>query len=136
MATAFETEVLIDRPLPEVWRELSDWERGDRWLPGVESIRCEGTILTFRTRGRERHSTITDVVPGTAVTLESEQGGVRARYTYRLEPADRGTRAHLRADVATRGMTTLLAPVIRAAVRRIDGVQLERLREVMEGTRP
>jgi carbon monoxide dehydrogenase subunit G len=135
MAKAFETEVLIDRPVPDVWRELTDWEGGGRWLPGVDTMRCEGSTLTFHTRGKERTSTITDVVPGTALTLESVQGGVTARYVYRLEPAGQGTRARLHADVATRGVTTLLGPVIRAAVRRTDGVQLERLRQVVEGAR-
>ncbi|WP_181780993.1 SRPBCC family protein [Pseudonocardia pini] len=133
MAKAFETEVLIDRPVSDVWRELTDWERGGRWLPGVDTLRREGATLTFHTRGKERTSTITEVVPGTALTLESVQGGVTARYVYRLEPEGEGTRAHLSADVATRGVTTLLGPVIRAAVRRTDSVQLQRLREVVEG---
>jgi uncharacterized protein YndB with AHSA1/START domain len=141
MAKAFETEVLIDRPVPDVWRELTDWEGGGRWLPGVDAMRCDGgtrpgATVTFRSRGKDRTSTISEVVPGTAVTLESVQGGVQARYAYRLEPAGQGTRAWLCADVVTRGVTTLLGPVIRAAVRRTDAVQLERLREVVEGARP
>ncbi|GAA1839871.1 hypothetical protein GCM10009836_18860 [Pseudonocardia ailaonensis] len=133
---AFETAVQIDRPVPDVWRELTDWERGPRWMPGVEAVRRDGATLTFRARGKERTSRIAEVVAGSSVTLVSVQGGVTARYTYTLEPSGRGTRASLCADVVTTGVTTLFGPLIRVAVRRTDSVQPARLRTVVEGARP
>jgi carbon monoxide dehydrogenase subunit G len=132
---AFETEVQIDRPVQDVWRELTDWERAGRWMPGVETMRRNGSTLTFRTRGKERTSTVAESVAGSSVTLESVQGGVTARYVYALAPSGEGTRASLSADVVTTGVTTLFGPLIRAAVKRTDSGQLARLREVVEGTR-
>jgi carbon monoxide dehydrogenase subunit G len=121
---AFESQVHIDRPVQAVWRELTDWV----WLPEV--VRHDGATVTFRARGREHTSTVSE--DGTAVTLESVQGAVTARYTYRLDPAGDGTRATLAADVVTRGALSLFAPLIRTMIRRTDGTQLEHLREAAE----
>jgi hypothetical protein len=123
---AFESVVHIDRPVPDVWRALTGWV----WLPEV--VRHDGETVTFRARGKERTSTVSVVAPGTAVAVESVQGSVSARYTYRLAPAGDGTRAQLSADLVTRGAASLFAPLLRTAVRRTDGSQLERLREVAE----
>jgi hypothetical protein len=69
------------------------------------------------------------------VTLHSVQGGVTARYVYRLEPDGPGTRAVLTADVETAGFPwVLLGPLVRLAVRRADVGQLGAFRAVVEGT--
>lgn len=123
---AFESQVHIDRPVPDVWRELTGWV----WLPEV--VRHDGATVTFRARGRERTSAVTEVTPGTAVTVESVQGAVTARYAYRLEPVGEGTRVSLVADVVTRRSAGLLGPLVRAVIRHTDRTQLEKLREVAE----
>ncbi|WP_214401337.1 SRPBCC family protein [Pseudonocardia lacus] len=140
MRRAFESKTVIDRPAAEVWRELTDWERAPRWMPGIDAMSCDagtapGSTVTFRTRGRARTSTITEVEPGRALTLVSVQGGVTARYTYRLLPSDDRTRVRLTADVATAGPWVVLGPVVRAAIRRADAHQLTALREVVQGGR-
>jgi hypothetical protein len=67
------------------------------------------------------------VSAGRLLTLTSTQGPVTAAYAYTLAPAGAGTRIDLVVDVAVTGPLRLLAPVIRAAVARQDGGQLERL---------
>lgn len=140
MTRAFESETSIDLPVPAVWRELTDWERAPRWMPGVGSMRCTagtevGATISFESRGTVRTSTITAVEPGRSVTLRSVQGGVTADYAYRLEPDGPRTRAVLTADVGTAGFPwVLLGPVVRAAIRRSDAGQLGALRAVVEGS--
>jgi uncharacterized protein YndB with AHSA1/START domain len=135
MTHAFTAAREIDRLPDEVWRRLTDWERAAAWL-GVDALTADGptavgTRLRFTTRGKEATSEIVALDPGTSITLRSVQGGVTADYAYRVEADPRGSRVSLVADVQTRGAWTLLAPVIRAAIRRSDSVQLERLDEAL-----
>ncbi|MHA6785661.1 SRPBCC family protein [Pseudonocardia saturnea] len=138
MTRAFEVETTIDRPVGQVWRELTDWDRAPRWMPGVQAMHCDagtavGATICFESRGRTRTSAITAVEPERSVTLDSVQGGVTARYVYRLEPAGERTRAVLTADVDAAGFPwALLGPLIRTAVRRADAGQLGAFREVVE----
>jgi uncharacterized protein YndB with AHSA1/START domain len=131
MVQAFRTTREIGRPVDEVWRQLTDWDRAAGWL-GVDSIRADGptrvgTTLRFTTRGKERTSEIAALDPGRSVTLRSRQGGVTADYTYAVEPHGAGTRVTLVADVVTRGLWRVAAPAIRVAIRRTDAGQLDAL---------
>jgi uncharacterized protein YndB with AHSA1/START domain len=131
MSRAFSVTRQIDHPADEVWRQLTDWDRAAGWL-GVDSIRAEGptqvgTTLRFVTRGKERTSEITELEPGRWITLRSQQGGVTADYRYTVEPAAAGSRVTLTADVRTAGAWALAGPLIRTAIRRTDGGQLDAL---------
>ena len=139
MKTAFTDEQAIDVAPDVVWSRLTDWAQAARWMPGVESMRADGplapgTELRFVARGKERTSTITAVEPGRSLTLRSVVGGVTADYTYTVRPGSDGgaTVAGLEALVGTRGIVTLLAPVIRGAIAREDGVQLADLKAWVE----
>ena len=112
-------------------------------MPGVESMRADGplavgTVLTFVARGKEHTSTVASLEPRRAITLRSVQGGVTADYAYTVRPGDEpgGSAVSLQADVATRGVMTLLAPVIRGAIAREDGEQLTRLKAWVEAAPP
>jgi uncharacterized protein YndB with AHSA1/START domain len=131
MTRAFTVTQAIDRPAEEVWRQLTDWDRAAGWL-GVDRVTAEGptaagTRLRFTSRGRDRTAEMAAVAPGRSVTLRSQQGGVTADYTYRVEPADAGCRVTLDADVRTRGAWAVLGPVVRRAIRRSDAGQLAAL---------
>ena len=131
MVQAFRTTREIGRPADEVWRQLTDWDRAAGWL-GVDGIHADGatqvgTTLRFTTRGKERTSEITAVEPGRSITLRSRQGGVTADYTYAVAPTGGGSRVSLDADVVTAGAWRLVAPAIRAAIRRADAGQLDAL---------
>jgi uncharacterized protein YndB with AHSA1/START domain len=131
MTRAFAASRTFERPPAEVWTQLTDWEHAATWL-GVDDIRATGptavgTELVFRARGKDRRSEIVALDPGRSVTLRSRQGGVTADYTYAVAPEGAGTRATLTADVRAAGAWALLGPVIRAAIRREDAGQLEKL---------
>jgi uncharacterized protein YndB with AHSA1/START domain len=133
MTRAFTVSRTVDLPPEEVWRQLTDWPAAAGWL-GVDDLRADGptavgTRLAFRARGRDQRSEITAVEPDRSVVLRSVQGGVTADYRYAVEPAGTGALVTLDADVRTRGAVRLLGPVIRAAIRRADRSQLDRLAE-------
>jgi uncharacterized protein YndB with AHSA1/START domain len=140
---AFHATTVIDRPAAAVWAALTDWPRAAEWMPGVDAVRTRGTAgadpaavgteLIVRARGKDRTSTITAVVPGRSLTLTSVQGGVTADYAYTVAPSSEGdgTTVTLAADVRTRGWWTVFGPLLRAAIRRADGGQLDAFRRVV-----
>ncbi len=133
MSTAFVATSVIDRPAETVWRILTDWHRAPDWMSGVDSVtHADGTTLRFLARNRERTSEITAVHPGESITLTSVQGGVRAAYTYSVEPDGEATRARLVADVTTTALWRPAAPALRALIRRADGGQLDALKKLVE----
>lgn len=132
MTLAFRDRRTVPAAPAAVWAVLTDWSRGPEWLPGVEVMSSEGptavgSVLHFTARGTERTSTVTAIDPGRSITLTSTQPGVLADYRYSLEPDGSGTAIALEADVTTKGAMRLLGPVIRSAIAKADGVQLERL---------
>lgn len=133
MSKAFVATEDIDRPAETVWRVLTDWRRAPAWMSGVDSVAHDGgSTLRFVARKRERTSEIAAVRPGESITLTSAQGGVRAAYTYTLEPAGDTTRATLVADVTTNPLWRPMAPALRAVIRRADGGQLVALKKLVE----
>jgi uncharacterized protein YndB with AHSA1/START domain len=136
MTRAFAVTRTIDRPVDEVWSRLTDWDRAAPWM-GIDAIRAEGatavgTTLRFTVRGKDRTSEIAALAPGRSVTLRSRQGGVTADYTYGVEPSGPGSRVTLTAEVETRGAWSLAGPMIRAAIRRTDGGQLDALERELD----
>ncbi len=132
MAEAFAAEATIDRPVQEVFARLTDWPRAAEWMPGVESVRADGDVLTVHARGKDRTSRITAYEPGRSVTLTSVRGGVRADYAYTCEPTGTGTRVSLRADCVTSGAWKFVGGMIRGAIRKADSGQLESFKRVVE----
>lgn len=133
MSVAFTATQVIDRPAGTVWRVLTDWHHAPGWMAGVDSVTpVDDTTLRFVARKRERTSEITAVRPGESITLTSVQGGVRAEYTYSVEPEGATTRATLVADVTTTPLWRPVAPALRALIRRADGKQLDALKRLVE----
>jgi uncharacterized protein YndB with AHSA1/START domain len=130
MTEVFTAETVIDRPVEAVWECLTNWDLARQWMPGVEALRAHGpvatgTTLAFTTRGKERTAKVVALDPGHSITLRSMQGGVTADYVYAVASHGDGTRVTLVADCRITGPEWLLAPVIRAAIRRADSGQLE-----------
>lgn len=138
MTTAFTSQATIDRPAPEVWAALVNWDNAQHWMEGIEWLRADGpveagTTLTFRARGKDRPSMIAKVDPGSLLVLRSEQGGVTADYHYRVRPIDATTsEVELTADCSTRGLVSLVGPLLRAAIRRSDSGQPANLKRLVE----
>ncbi|HEY5845414.1 MAG TPA: SRPBCC family protein [Microlunatus sp.] len=140
MTEIFAAEITIDRPIETVWARLVDWDTAAQWMPGVDALRAEGptaagTTLVFTTRGKERSAQIATVDPGRSLTLRSVQGGVTADYVYGCTPQGKGTRVSLVADCSMTGPVRVLGPLIRSAIRRTDGGQLDAFAATFKGVR-
>lgn len=140
MTEAFAVDVVVDRTPDQVWEGLTDWSQAHLWMSGVEWVRAEGptepgTILTFHARGKDRPAQIAEVEARRCVVVRSEQGGVTADYTYRLDPTDEtSTRVSLTADCRTKGMLWgPFSPLLRFLMRRTDQGQMQAFKTMMEG---
>ena len=140
MSRSFAVEATISQPAEQVWQALTDWSNAQRWMAGVDSLKADGatavgTKVSFHTRGRERTATIAKCRPGRSLVLRSVQGGVTADYEYAVEALGDGTsRVTLVADCQMRGLVwRAMGPLIRMAIRKTDGGQLEALKQVIEG---
>ena len=136
MRRLFQVDTVIDRPVAEVWTELTAWDRAPRWMNGIDEMRVDGTTVTYQARGKTHQAEITAIEPGRSVTIVNKQGGVTAQYVYHLSPEGNNTKATLTADLGIKGFpTVLLSPVIRTAIKRTDSGQLQALREVLHRAR-
>ncbi|MFI5492202.1 SRPBCC family protein [Actinoplanes sp. NPDC051859] len=133
MTTAFIASASIDRPATDVWARLTDWPAATAWMPGVQSIRVDGQRLIFRSRGRDRAGRVETVEPGRTVIVHSSQGGVTAAYTYTCTPDGARTTVTLTADCRAGGIWRPFGGLLRAAIRRADGGQVNALKRVIEG---
>jgi len=137
MPQAFRDNQTILASPHAVWAMLTDWSTASEWMPGVSDMRAAGdtaigTELTFSARGKARSSTVTALEPGRLITMSSTMPGVLADYTYTLEPAGDATTVSLVADVETSGPMRLMGKMIRSAIAKEDGVQLARLKALIE----
>ncbi|MDQ4137894.1 MAG: SRPBCC family protein [Actinomycetota bacterium] len=137
MTEAFSSTTTVAAAPERVWATITDWSKAPEWMPGTSSFRLEGAlrpgaVLHYTARGKERTSTVTDVVTNSSLTLESTVGKVHAAYTYVLSPVAGGTRVDLSADVRTSGAMRLLDGVIRRAIAKEDSSQLDRLKPLIE----
>ena len=140
MAAAIDVDATISRPPEDVWSVMTDWRNAPRWMGGIDEMRADGapvagTTVTFRARGKDRSAVITEAEPARSLVLRSVQGAVAADYTYTLHgAADGSTRVTLVAECTTQALGwRLVLPILRFAIRRTDGGQLEALKAVVEG---
>ncbi len=132
MSESFTVTARIDRPVDEVWAVLTDWDRAERWMDGIDDMRADGDHITYRARGRARTSTIVEHDPGRRVVLRSVVGGVTADYAYEVTDDGDGTMATLTARCTTTGGWAVLGPLIRRGMRRADRGQLDDLKALIE----
>ena len=141
MTEAFAVSATVAAPPDRVWATITDWSAAPAWMPGTSAFRLDGplrrgAVLHYTARGKERTSTVAEVVPERSLTLVSTVGKVHAGYTYTLTPVSGGTRVDLTADVRTAGAMRLLDGVIRRAIAKEDSSQLDRLKPLVESGQP
>jgi uncharacterized protein YndB with AHSA1/START domain len=101
--TEFGTAVEISAPPERVWAVMSDIERWPEWTASVTRIeRLDPGPLAVGHRVRIRQPRllpavwrVTELEPGRGFTWITRSPGVRATGYHRVEPAGRGSRAHL-----------------------------------------
>lgn len=137
------SSVVIDRPIEEVFRYVSDFENDTAWYQGVlESKRIsetkEGAGARYWQRSRllgrqyETEFEVTEYDPPKHLRMRSSRGAVPFVATYILEPVAGGTRFTMDAGVEATGLYRLIQPLFVLVLRRQTGAFFEKLRRLME----
>ncbi len=140
---AFERSAVINRPLEEVFAFVTNLEHAPRWLPDVTRIelltpgplRVGSRFKETRLMKGKEHSAVIEVSvhePPHRHAASATMMGVTATYHYHFSPDGSGTRVHLVAEVAGRGLGKLLVPMVTGAMKKQDGDQLDRLKAAIE----
>jgi uncharacterized membrane protein len=139
------TEVVIDRPCPEVAAFSSDPDHAPLWYANIKSVRWEtvpppqvGSRMAFVAQflGRQISYTyeIVELQPDRTLVMSTAEGPFPMETTYTWEPAGTGsTRMTLRNRGEPSGFGKMAGPVMAAAIRRANQKDLGRLKRLMEG---
>jgi uncharacterized protein YndB with AHSA1/START domain len=139
------TEVVIDRPCPEVAAFSSDPDHAPLWYANIKSVRWEtvpplqvGSRMAFVAQflGRQISYTyeIVELQPDRTLVMSTAEGPFPMETTYTWEPAGSGsTRMTLRNRGEPSGFGKMAGPVMAAAIRRANQKDLGSLKRLMEG---
>ena len=126
---SFETQITIQRPVPDVFAFVSDWSNTPLWQSGV----VKSTALTS---GPARVGTtfdedvkiaifhiatrcvITALEPDRSLTFEASSSPIDYQAEFRFEPAPGGTSLHIRGTGELRGLWRILLPMFQADAQR------------------
>lgn len=139
----FETEVIIRRPVDEVFAFLSDVEKIPLWVEEMEAVRptspppvasgstfdADATML-----GRRLTSShlVTACEPGRLFAYRAGGGPAPGTLSYRFEAVPEGTRVQVEAEVQPGGALRLAGPLLRRAGREMYTRSLARLKQLLE----
>lgn len=141
--TVLKKELVVDRPVEEVFALVGDFANAERWDPGVASSRAltEGPVrvgsrysLTVVFNGRRLPMTyeVTAYDPPRRVELRGSGSTVNALDDIRFEPAERGTRIRYTADLRLRGPLRLGEPLLRSKFEEVGRRAMEGMRAALE----
>jgi uncharacterized membrane protein len=140
------TEIEIARPRAEVAAFASDPENATKWYENIERVDWQtspplavGSRLAFVARflGRRLAYTyeVVELVPGERFAMRTAQGPFPMETTYTWQDAGAATtRMTLRNRGEPAGFAKLTAGMVSAAMRRANRKDLERLKQLLEGS--
>ena len=139
------SEVEIGRPRSEVAAYACDPENATHWYKNIEEVAWKtprplavGSRIAFVARflGRRLAYTyeVREWVPGERFVMSTAEGPFPMETTYIWEDtASGGTRMTLRNRGEPAGFSKVAAPMLASAMRRANGKDLARLKQILEG---
>jgi uncharacterized protein YndB with AHSA1/START domain len=139
----FEIEVVIDRPVEDVFAALVDVERSPDWNPGVTEVRrtSDGPVEVgstivyvgrFLGRNFESPSTCTEYVAGKTFTSRSASGPFDLEVANSLESLDGGTKLTTTYRGESKGFFKLAEPVVVRLAKKQFETATENLKALLE----
>ena len=138
------TEVVIDRPVAEVWRYAAEPDNAPAWYANIRSARWRTApplevgsrfdfVASFLGRRLAYTYEVVELVPGECLVMRTTQGPFPMETTYAWQQAgpDR-TRMSLRNRGRPSGFASVAAPVLASAMRRANRDDLARLKALLE----
>jgi len=147
MSIDITAEVAIRRAQRDVGAYMIDPAHDPVWIGGVREVRMEtppplavgsrvARIAHFLGRRVEYVNEVTDLDPERVLDMRSVRAPFPMRVTYSFEPdGDGSTVVRNRVRGAPGGFFALFGPLLAPMVKRSVQKDLERLRDVLEGSR-
>jgi uncharacterized membrane protein len=138
------SEIAIARPRADVAAYACDPDNATEWYENIKSVEWRsprplavGTRLAFTAAflGRRLEYTyeVRELVPGERLVMSTADGPFPMETTYAFEDAAGGaTRMTLRNTGEPAGFAKVAGPVMARAMRRANGQDLRRLKEILE----
>jgi uncharacterized protein YndB with AHSA1/START domain len=137
-----QREIVIARPVGEVFSYVSEPDNLPSWQPAVVEVRRpEGPLAIGSRFGETRHfvgkrfQTTVEVVelePDRVFGIHVVDGPVPITVRHLFEPVDGGTRVAISGEVELRGALRLAGGVMAKAAEHDAGANLERLKTLLE----
>jgi carbon monoxide dehydrogenase subunit G len=131
-----DESIEIEKPPEAVWTLVRDLERAPEWQESLESVDVQASTEVRRFAGRTQEATfviVEDDAPRRLV-ITSEGGPALARATLELSPSGDGTRVEFTLDLQLHGAARLAGGIVRSAAQREVESNLQRLKELAEGS--
>jgi uncharacterized membrane protein len=138
------SEIVIARPRAEVAAYACDPDNATEWYENIKSIEWRSQpplavgsrlafVASFLGRRLEYTYEVRELVPGEHFVMSTSEGPFPMETTYGFEDAPGGgTRMTLRNRGEPTGFAKVGAPLMARAIRRANGKDLERLKELLE----
>ncbi len=138
-----EMNILIHKPVGEVFDYVSDIQNGPNWQTGLLEVRRitdgpvgVGTRFTsvrkFMGRSVESDIEFSDYELNRKMSIKSVSGNSPFKQTFIFEPAADGTRLISRFELHMGGIMALAEPLMASGVRRELAADFGRLKEAIE----
>ncbi len=144
MPVDVSTSTIIDRPRDEVAAYVADPDNAPEWYVNIRSVDWKtprpaavgskvAFVAQFLGRRLEYTYEFRELVPGSKLVMRTAEGPFPMETTYTWESAGESkTRMTLRNRGEPSGFSTLVAPIMAAAMRRANEKDLRRLKKILE----
>ena len=140
----FEASVVIDCPVEEVWKFISDWSNAPKWMPGALEVKQTsagplgvGTTLQSRWSSRlmaHTASRVSEYEPGRKITFwdTSPQWMRGSTQSLGLENIEGKTRLNSVWELKINGFYRLIGPFQVGNVRKFNEARISNVKHILE----
>ena len=144
MPVDVHTEIEIDRPRDEVAAYAADPDNATAWYENIKAVEWKspdplgvGSRVAFVAQFLGRRLTYTyevkELIPGERLVMSTSEGPFPMETTYLWsDAAEGGTKMTLRNRGEPSGFSKAAAPLMARAMRRANGKDLARLKQILE----
>ena len=135
-----EGSVMIDRPVEEVWKFISDISNLPKWEPAILEVRPTsagpigvGSTIEIRRKNMTIPQRITEYEPNRKFTFVVTSGPAKGTTgTYSVEKIEEKTRITVSGDFKVNGIYKLVGPFITPSERREAVASLGNVKRILE----
>jgi carbon monoxide dehydrogenase subunit G len=135
-----EGSVMIDRPVEEVWKFISDLSNISKWEPAILEMRQTsagpigvGSTIEIRRKNMTIPQRITEWEPNRKFTFVVTSGPAKGTTgTYSVEKIEGKTRITVSGDFKVNGIYKLVGPFITPSERREAVASLGNVKRILE----